>query len=348
MIPLRYRLQRSLEKNLPPLASALLGRLPRFAYGGALGDALPVFVYHAVDESFEADLRYLRAGGYRTVGAVELARYALTGRPHGRAVALTFDDGDRSLTDVAAPLLHAYGFRGIAFVVSGLVPDSADLGLSGWRELRAAVEQGSLEVGAHSLYHHHVPVGPRVIGVVDGATPADFRANIPVPRLRGDAVINAGMPILRGRPRYIARRSFRPAPGALGGWDAAGRPEVLAGEWETEAEAEQRVVEDMRQAMVLLEQRCPNPARAHLCYPWYAGDDWTDRMAGRAGAECVYGGMLAVRRLGKGELPPRLPRLDRSFLRCLPAPGRMMLPRVLARHFAAGLAGRGGDGYQIA
>ena len=52
MIPLRYRIQRSLEKNLPPLTSALLGRLPRFAYGGALGDALPVFVYHAVDEAF--------------------------------------------------------------------------------------------------------------------------------------------------------------------------------------------------------------------------------------------------------------------------------------------------------
>jgi hypothetical protein len=123
---------------------------------------------------------------------------------------------------------------------------------------------------------------------------------------------------------------------------------VLSGEWETEAEAEQGVVDDMRRAMAIIEERCPNAGRAHLCYPWYAGDDWTDRMAARAGVECIYGGMLAVRRLAQAELPPRLPRLDRSFLRCLPAPGRMMLPRVLVRHFAAGLTGRGGDGYQTA
>ena len=35
--------------------------------------------------------------------------------------------------------------------------------------------------------------------------------------------------------------------------------------------------------------RCPNPAESHLCYPWYAGDARTDRLALKAGVRMVYG-----------------------------------------------------------
>ncbi len=341
MIPVRYRLRRSLEKNLPPITAAALGRLPGFVYGRGLGNALPVFVYHAADRSFEDDLRFLRAGGYRTAGIADIEAYLATGRPHvPRTVVLTFDDGDVSLTSVAAPLLHAYGFRAVAFVVSGLVPDESDRGLSGWRELRAAVAQRTLEIGPHSLFHHQVPVAPQVIGVVDATTPTGFRANVPVPRMRGDAVIAPGTPILRGRPRYLTRAAFRPLDEALRDWVEAGRPAVLAGERETQAEAERAIVDDMSRAQALIRERCPNSGHAHLCYPWYAGDEWTDRLAGRAGVKCVYAGVERPTRLAARGRPPRLQRLSSNFLRCLPGPGRVALPSVLARTLAAGLSRR--------
>jgi hypothetical protein len=341
MIPVRYRFQRSLEKNLPPIAAAALGRLPRFVYGRDLGSSLPVFVYHAVDRSFEDDLRYLRAGGYRTAGIAEIESFLATGRPHvPRTVVLTFDDGDVSLTSVAAPLLHAYGFRAIGFVVSGLVPDRSDGELSGWQELRAAVAQGSLEIGPHSLFHHHVPVSSQVIGTVDATTPTGFRANIPIPRVTGDAAITPGMPILRGRPRYLTRTAFRPDAAAVREWTAAGKPAHLAGDRETDLEAERAIIDDMTRAQAVIAERCPNRGQHHLCYPWYAGDEWTDRLAGRAGVRCVYAGVERPTRLGTAEPPPRLQRLSSNFLRCLPGPGRVALPGVIARSLAEGFSRR--------
>ena len=339
MIPARHRLRRTLQKNLPDLAAAALGRLPSFLYGGSLGRTLPIFVYHVVDKaSFEADLAFLRAGGYRTAGAAELERFARAGRPPlPRTVALTFDDGHTTLTTIAAPLLRAYGFRGLAYVVAGLVPDRSDDGLSGWEELCAAVAGGAIEVGAHSLFHHHVPTAPDVIGVVDATTPTGFQANVPIPRIPGDAAIHSGQPILRGQPRYLARSAFRPAARALERWAESGGTVPIAGTHETEVEADEAVVDDMQRSLALVRARCPNPADTHLCYPWYAADDRTDRLAGSAGVRVVYGGVQARTRGGDGQRPPRFQRFSSVFLRCLPGPGRRPMPGVLARNIATGL-----------
>src|SRR4029453_6716375 len=158
----------------------------------------------------------------------------------------TFDDGDPTLTTRAAPLLRSYGLRGIGFVVAGLVPQRSDGRLRGWTELRAAGATGAIEVGAHSLFHHHVPVSPRVIGAVDDTTSTDFHASIPVPRIPGDAAVRAGEPILRGRPGSLARAAFRPAEGAFERWAQSGGTAAIQGTYETDAEADQAVIDDMR------------------------------------------------------------------------------------------------------
>jgi hypothetical protein len=142
-----------------------------------------------------------------------LTRAESTGRTD-ETVALTFDDGDESLVRDVVPLLERYGFRAIAFVVAGLVPERSAGGLAGWAELRAAVATGVLEVGAHSLYHHEVPVSPEVVGFVDSGTDTGFTANTPIPRVRNE-VPAVGTPIYRGRPRYTADRAFFPDPEGL-------------------------------------------------------------------------------------------------------------------------------------
>ncbi|MGH7720930.1 MAG: polysaccharide deacetylase family protein, partial [Gemmatimonadaceae bacterium] len=309
MVRRGYKIKRSLEKTLPDLWMLATGGAPAFVYGGAVR-GLPIFTYHIVDASFERDLAALHDGGYRTAGTGELLEWANGARrPDGRVVALTFDDGHASLGAVAVPLLERFGYRAIAFVVSGLVPDRSTDTLTGWRQLSTAVARGTLEVGAHSLFHHHVPVSASIVGVVTATTATHFAANIPVPRWPGDSPVPIGTPILAGRPRYVARPAFRPAAGEMeriaslaaragaaelgsGGWwrTVQSEPEVR-GSIETLEEADAAIADDIRVSIERIVERCPNPAARHVCYPWYSGDERTHRVARRAGAVAVYGGV---------------------------------------------------------
>jgi len=351
------RLKRSIEKTWPETACLITGRAPRFVYGGSVR-GVPVFTYHVVDDGFEQDLLCLRDGGYKTIGAQELEAVAEENRPAGRnEVALTFDDGHESLVDVAVPLLSRYGFVAVAFVVSGLVPPRSSDGLAGWEELRAASDAGVLQIGSHSLFHHHVPTGPTPIGFVAPSTDTSFAADIPVPRWTGGEQVPPGTPILPGTPRYMARRAFRPdaasmrafaefaaerGPGffARPGWTralrSAGR---IEGSFESLEESDRAVLEDMRGSMERIERYCPGPASRHFCYPWYAGDERSDRLAHHAGVRLLYGGVEGRgRRPGDGR-PGRIRRLPPDFLRRLPGPRRESLGTLLARRARVVLGG---------
>ena len=308
MITTSARLRRSFVKTVPFYAALAGGRAPAFVYGGRRVREIPLFTYHVPGPSFEEDLGALLRAGYRTAGAEELAAYG-SGKhtPDGRTVALTFDDGDESLVREVVPLLQRYGFRGIAFVVAGLVPERSEGGLAGWAELRAAVATGVLEVGAHSLYHHEVPVSPDVVGFVDSGTDTGFTANMPIPRLRNE-VPAVGTPIYRGRPRYTAGRGFFPDPEGLDrcrsfvrerGEEVFRRPSGLrdlrrlaptTGTYESGPEADAAVEADMRASFERIAAECPNAAVHQLCFPWYARTVRADRLAGRAGASLLIGG----------------------------------------------------------
>lgn len=333
MIHLRQRLRRGIEKTWPDLSRIAFGRAPGFVYGGKL-NSLPVFTYHVVDERFEGDLEHLARNGYRTVGSEELDEPS----PDGKRVALTFDDGDRSLTDVAVPALERHGFRAIAFVVAGLVPDRASGNLTGWHELREAVARGTLEVGAHSLWHHHVPVGTDVVGWVTRPEDARFEANVPVPRIHGGDDVALGTPILQGAPRYMARKAFIPEADAFSACtEAAAEPGFferkdwmrtlegklqLDGRRESLDDADAAVVDDMQSCIRLVEQHCPNSGARELCYPWYAGDERTDRLAQQAGVRRVYLGVDRRSSPASGEAPAAIGRLPEEYLQRLPGEGR--------------------------
>ncbi len=343
MIRRSVRLRRSLEKTLPDFLALARGRAPGFVYGQPVR-TVPVFTYHVVGPWFEGHLEALRRAGYRTAGAEELAAYA-AGRAEadGRTVALTFDDGDVSLVRTAAPLLTKHGFRGIAFVVSGLVPPVASNGLAGWADLRACVASGVLEVGSHSLYHHHVPVSPDVVGFVDPSTDTHFTASVPIPRLNGREPVEPGTPIFRGRPRYTSELAFGPDPEGLQrvrefvrergpelftrpGWvRELARLASRAGTWETRSDADAAVVADIRESLDRIATECPNPAQHHLCYPWYARTARADALAGQAGVTLLLGG-IEVREGGPQKKSPRLlQRLPPDFLWRLPGPDRRAL-----------------------
>jgi len=91
---------------------------------------LPILTFHAIDERsdvcafpprvFRRGVGRLRARGTRALGLAEIAD--LVGRrrdlPDG-SVAVTFDDGYRSVYDEAFPILHEAGMTATVFLTVG-------------------------------------------------------------------------------------------------------------------------------------------------------------------------------------------------------------------------------------
>jgi len=106
---------------------------------------------------FDRQMRWLHENGYRTITMDELVDW-MDGRgpDPGKAVALTFDDGDRSLVEHAVPVLRRYGFRGTLFLLTGRVGTSGwnDIDFLDWDELRALEREGVLRVESHTHRMH--------------------------------------------------------------------------------------------------------------------------------------------------------------------------------------------------
>jgi peptidoglycan/xylan/chitin deacetylase (PgdA/CDA1 family) len=102
-------------------------------------------------EHFRRHIELALNAGLRFVPASELAR---TGGSK-RDIAITFDDGMRSVLTHAAPILAEYGLPWTLFVVSdwseGKGPWGEDIVL-GWRDIEKLMAMGG-ELGSHSVTH---------------------------------------------------------------------------------------------------------------------------------------------------------------------------------------------------
>ena len=132
---------------------------------GAEWPGVPVLMYHRVDAqippdavgrdltvepgAFEAQLRFLRAHGIRSITADALVRELARGRKPARSVVLTFDDGYADAATTALPLLVKYGARATFYVSSGFIGTPRHLSWKQARALRAA----GMEVACHGTEH---------------------------------------------------------------------------------------------------------------------------------------------------------------------------------------------------
>jgi peptidoglycan/xylan/chitin deacetylase (PgdA/CDA1 family) len=113
--------------------------------GDALGFALSV-----TPGDFAAQMGWLAANGYHTVDLQDLVTYFQTGRSlPSRPVVLTFDDGYEDFYSTAYPVLRAYGFTAVAYVITGL------LGAGGYltADQLVQLDAGGIEIGAHTVTH---------------------------------------------------------------------------------------------------------------------------------------------------------------------------------------------------
>jgi peptidoglycan/xylan/chitin deacetylase (PgdA/CDA1 family) len=155
---------------------------------------LPILTYHAVVDTarpsaiavspaqFAAQMRALAEAGYVAVPlsrTVEWLREPERQPLPERTIAITFDDGYRSVLETAAPILREHGFTATAFLVTGCgISANAPTAnaptanaptaswqppwpLLTWAEVEALGEAG-FEFGAHTVTHPvltHLPPG---------------------------------------------------------------------------------------------------------------------------------------------------------------------------------------------
>ena len=120
---------------------------------------IPILNYHSIgprDEftvplaTFEAELDWLSANGYRTVSLHDLLESREQKRRlPPRSVILTFDDGKEDALRLVLPALQKRGMRGTFFVITGAVGQPGYLTWDGVRALAAA----GMEIGSHTVTH---------------------------------------------------------------------------------------------------------------------------------------------------------------------------------------------------
>jgi peptidoglycan/xylan/chitin deacetylase (PgdA/CDA1 family) len=130
---------------------------------------VPVLVYHNLADrargrmvmagsSFEQQMRYLKANGYRVISLSDLVEWMQLGRQlPRRAVVLTFDDGYRAFKQWAYPVLRELGFTATLFVYTDYV--GAGRNAMTWEDLRQLIAEG-FDVQAHSKTHGDLKRAP--------------------------------------------------------------------------------------------------------------------------------------------------------------------------------------------
>lgn len=97
--------------------------------------AVPILMYHHVSpspglvtvspETFHAQMAWLADRGYRSIGLAELAAF-LQGQPlPKKSVVISFDDGYLDNYIHAHPVLKAFGFKAVLFLITGWLGDGA-------------------------------------------------------------------------------------------------------------------------------------------------------------------------------------------------------------------------------
>jgi len=155
--------------SVPPPGQDVLIPLSSYAPGGLWPtgyQTVPVLTYHKLSRNgasdamtvrepdFEAQMRFLRENGYRVVSLDDLFEFLQLRRQlPARSVVITFDDGWRSVYDIAMPILKKYGYPATLFVYTDLIVGSRET-LS-WEQVRELSRNG-FDIQGHSKTHRYL------------------------------------------------------------------------------------------------------------------------------------------------------------------------------------------------
>ncbi len=125
-----------------------------------LPHSIPVLLYHHVNnhtlsdttmpDVFRSHLAWLAAQGYRSLTLAEFEAAVRGSDPGARRFLLTFDDGSTDLP-YCAEVMQAFGFTGLAFLITSLVGN--DSRCVRWRDVAELSALGVLEFQSHTHAH---------------------------------------------------------------------------------------------------------------------------------------------------------------------------------------------------
>lgn len=214
-----------------------------------------------------------------------------------------------------------------------------------WSELRALEASGLVDVQAHSWRHAKVFASDSVVDFIrpgHRVQPHETPLLETPQGLRFATREDLGAPLYGSRSRlsdafrWIAPDAFADCTRRVreeGGADFFGRPrwreelqacvqQARPGRWETEAEREASIAEELVHAREILEQQLGKAIR-QMCFPWAIAGRTAVRLAEKAGYQTAFadrlGGARAVR---QGDPPFQLMRLKHPLIFCLPGKGR--------------------------
>ena len=126
---------------------------------------VPVLAYHRVEpakpddtytvppETFEKQMAYLHAAGYKTINLDQYVVARKKGQQFHKNIVLIFDDGYLDNLTVAAPIMKKYGFTGSMYMA---VKFEGWPGYIDWHQQYDLLKYG-WEIGSHTFNHEPLP-----------------------------------------------------------------------------------------------------------------------------------------------------------------------------------------------
>jgi peptidoglycan/xylan/chitin deacetylase (PgdA/CDA1 family) len=143
--------------------------------------------FYIPEATFVGYLRHLRDAGRRVIDLRALLRGLVAPETlPERAAVLTFDDGYRSLLDVALPRLRAFGYPAVVFVPTGFIggrnafdaDEEPDEAICDWGDLRA-LERAGVAVQSHGVSHRALTrLSPAELDQELGRSKAELEAGL--------------------------------------------------------------------------------------------------------------------------------------------------------------------------
>ncbi len=161
----------SLTSTIQPSRTPTVSPTPTSAqiYYPAGQVSVPILLYHRIAEGkaanryevsledFRLQMDFLRQNGYETITPLELAKVILKGGELPlKPVIITFDDGYRSVFDLALPVLNQNGFKGVVYVITGYVGAPTYMN----SEQLTVLFANGWEIGSHTVSHEDLVKNP--------------------------------------------------------------------------------------------------------------------------------------------------------------------------------------------
>ncbi len=369
------RIRRTVEKHRNEVMGLMLRKYPSFIWSdrGDESSGIPTFVFHAVTaESLESLFHFLFNNGYTTLtGDDYLARQSELRSDWQRTVLLTFDDGHKSLYTVAYPALKRFGFKAMAYVVPGMIPEgsafvqagSPESALCNWDEIREMHESGVVDIQSHSMHHHSISISSRVVDFARPAQTFSFLDSDLAPMMEAASLLKKpddlpyGTPIHEWGARYGAAPAWHENPtvrracihyvASQGGavffrqrdWHSrllsvlAKARQSNPPERENAAEQRNAILNDLVESKREIERRLPGKVVRHFCYPWFRGSPLAVSLSVTAGYVSNAWGSILPPFVHTTESPLPLARYAPSYIWRLPGRGRQPLSTVLQQRF---------------